>query len=88
MGGDNSPDKTIEGVKIFIDKNKTSNDFIINIFGKEDLIIEKLKKYKINSSAINIIDSQKVISDEETPMTAVKNSKIQVCELYSTSVRR
>ena len=75
MGGDNSPDKTIEGVKIFIDKNKTSNDFIINIFGKEDLIIEKLKKYKINSSAINIIDSQKVISDEETPMTAVKNSK-------------
>jgi len=75
MGGDNSPDKTIEGVKIFIDKNKTSDDFIINIFGKEDLIIEKLKKYKINSSAINIIDSQKVVSDEETPMTAVKNSK-------------
>ena len=22
MGGDNSPDKTIEGIKIFLDKNK------------------------------------------------------------------
>ena len=27
MGGDNSPDKTIEGVKIFLDENKTQNDF-------------------------------------------------------------
>ena len=26
MGGENSPDKTIEGVKIFIDKNKSNDD--------------------------------------------------------------
>ena len=32
MGGENSPDKTIEGVKIFLDKNKFNDDFIINIF--------------------------------------------------------
>ena len=48
MGGDNSPDKTIEGIKIFFDKNKSKNDFILNIFGKEKLIKEKIKKYKIN----------------------------------------
>ena len=35
MGGDNSPDKTIEGVKIFLDKNKSKDDFILNIFGKK-----------------------------------------------------
>ena len=35
MGGDNSPDKTIEGIKIFLNKNKNKNDFILNIFGKE-----------------------------------------------------
>ena len=75
MGGDNSPDKIVEGIKIFLDKNKKSNDFILNVFGSETDIRDKLKKYNINSNSINIINSIKVISDEETPMTAVKNSK-------------
>ena len=74
MGGDNSPDKTIEGIKIFLDKN-TKDDFILNIFGKELQIKEKIKKYKISSDNINIINSETVVSDEETPLTAVKNSK-------------
>ena len=75
MGGDNSPDKTIEGVKIFLNKNKSKNDFILNIFGKESLIKEKIRKYNISSNSIEIIDSKTVVSDEETPLKAVKNSK-------------
>tara|TARA_A100001015_G_C14899967_1_gene676026 strand:+ start:1 stop:1041 length:1041 start_codon:yes stop_codon:yes gene_type:complete len=75
MGGDNSPDKTIEGVKLFLDKNKLNNDFILNIFGKKDELSYKLTKYKISSSHINIINSNSVVSDKESPMTAVKNSK-------------
>ena len=75
MGGDNSPDKTIEGVKFFLEKNKDTDDFILNIFGKEKTILEKIKKYNIKSNQINVINSEKVVSDEETPMTAVKNSK-------------
>ena len=75
MGGDNSPDKTIEGIKFFLDKYKSKNDFVINIFGKEDLIKKTIKKYNINSTSIEIFDSQTVVSDEETPLTAVKNSK-------------
>ena len=75
MGGDNSPDKTLEGVKIFLKKNQSSNDFILNIFGKKDLIDEKLKKYNISSNLINVIHSDTVVSDEETPLTAIKNSK-------------
>ena len=50
MGGDNSPDKTIEGIKFFLDKNKSKDDFILNIFGKEDEINDQFKKYKINSN--------------------------------------
>ena len=38
MGGDNSPGKTIEGVKFFLEKNKNKNDFIINLFGDETKI--------------------------------------------------
>ena len=75
MGGDNSPDKTIEGVKKFLEKNNSKNDFILNLFGKEKEIMEKIRKYKIPEKNINIINSEKIVSDKETPLTAVKNSK-------------
>ena len=75
MGGDNSPDKIIGGIKIFLDKNKFKDDFVINIFGKEEVINNTLKKYNINSNSVNIINSKSVVSDSESPMTAVKNSK-------------
>ena len=75
MGGDNSPDKTIEGIQFFLEKNKKNNDFILNIFGKEDELRISLEKYKVNSTNIQIINSDTVVSDKEKPMTAVKNSK-------------
>ena len=75
MGGDNSPDKTIEGIKIFVDKNKSNDDFILNVFGRENEILDKLEKYKVNPSLINIINSNNVVADDEKPLTAVKNSK-------------
>ena len=75
MGGDNSPDKTIEGIKLFLEKNDKNNDFILNIFGREEVLTEMLDKYNISSSNIKIFNSNTVVSDEEKPMTAVKNSK-------------
>ncbi len=75
MGGDNSPDKTIEGIKIFIEKNISKDDFILNIFGKENELNELINKYKISKKYIKIINCDKIISDKETPLTAIKNSK-------------
>ena len=75
MGGDNSPDKVIEGISIFIEKNRLKNDFVLNIFGQEKVINEKIKKYNIKSNLINVVNSENVVSDEEKPLTAVKNSK-------------
>ena len=75
MGGDNSPEKTIAGIKIFLDHYKSKDDFILNIFGREKDIKEKINKLNIISDRINIINSNTVVSDEETPLTAVKNSK-------------
>ena len=74
MGGDNSPDKTIEGISFFLKKNK-NNDFLLNLFEDKNKIEEKLKKYKISSKLIKVIHTESVVSDEETPLTAVKNSK-------------
>jgi phosphate acyltransferase len=75
MGGDNSPDKTINGVLLFLNKNSKNNDFLLNLFGDEAKIKEKLKQYKISSNFIKITHTESVVSDEETPLTAVKNSK-------------
>ena len=75
MGGDNSPDKTIHGLKLFLDLNSKENDFSINLFGDEEKIGSELSKYKINQNKIKIFHTSSVISDEETPLSAIKNSK-------------
>ena len=75
MGGDNSPDKTIIGIKLFLDNNNTKDDFFLNIFGKKELINQKLKEYNVKSNNIKIFDSKNSVSNDETPLTAIKNSK-------------
>ena len=75
MGGENAPTKNIEGIKIFLNKNKFKNDFIINLYGNEKILKQKLSEFKIQNKNINIIHADSVVSDEETPLTAIKNSK-------------
>ena len=75
MGGENSPDKTVEGIGIFLKKNKNINDFQLNIFGDQKKIEEKLKNLNISSPFIKIIHAESTVSDEETPLKAIKNSK-------------
>ena len=75
MGGDNSPTKTIEGIDLFVKKNTSKDDFKINIFGDETKIQKELLKYQISKNKIEIIHTNSVVSDKETPLTAVKNSK-------------
>ena len=75
MGGENAPDKTVEGIGIFLKKNKNINDFQLNIFGDQKKIEEKLKNLNISSPFIKIIHAESTVSDEETPLKAIKNSK-------------
>ena len=75
MGGDNSPDKTIEGVHLFLKQNAKNNDFLLNLFGDEKKIKDKLLKYKISSNLITVTHADSVVSDKETPLKAIKNSK-------------
>jgi phosphate acyltransferase len=75
MGGENAPNKTIEGVHLFLKKNLKKNDFILNLFGDKNKIKLLLDKYKISSDLIKITHTESVVSDEETPLTAIKSSK-------------
>jgi len=75
MGGEQAPKKNIEGINIFYNNNKNRSDYFFNIYGDEALINEEIKKYKIPSEIYKIHHSKTVVSDEETPLTAIKNSK-------------
>ena len=75
MGGENAPQKTIAGLKIFLNKNKFKDDFIFYLYGDKNLIEEEVKICNIAEKFIKIIHTEGVVSDEETPFTAVKNSK-------------
>ena len=75
MGGDHSPDKTIKGIKLFLEKNKFNDDFVLNVFGREENIKKIILEQNIKTDKINIINSSKIVSNEETALTAVKNSK-------------
>ncbi|MDC0433642.1 phosphate acyltransferase PlsX [Pelagibacteraceae bacterium] len=75
MGGDNSPDKTVQGIGFFLKKHSKNNDFFLNIYGDEKIINDKLNKFKISSKFFKIIHTDSVVSDNQTPLTAIKNSK-------------
>ena len=47
MGGDNSPDKTIEGINLFLKRYKNKNDYFFYLFGDTDKVENKIKKLKI-----------------------------------------
>ena len=75
MGGDNAPFKTIKGVYLFLKNNVSNSDFQLNLYGDQIKLKEELSKYKISKENIKIIHAESSISDEETPLTAVKNAK-------------
>ena len=75
MGGENAPKKNIEGLNIFLSKNKSNNDFIIHLYGDESVLKKEISKFNISNDLIKIVHTEAVVSDEESPMTAVKNSK-------------
>ena len=75
MGGENAPYKNIEGIHLFYKKYKNENDFFFNIFGNEQKVNSELKKYNIPEKNYKIFHTASIVSDNETPLTAVKTSK-------------
>ena len=44
MGGENAPKKNIEGLNIFLSKNKSNKDFIIHLYGDENILKKEISK--------------------------------------------
>ena len=46
MGGEKSPEKNLEGVNIFLERNKKVTDCFFYFFGEENQLKKKISKYK------------------------------------------
>jgi len=72
MGGENSPAKVIEGIKLH---SKSSNDVVYKIFGDEKLINPLISKFSIDHKIIEIYHTDESISDDDTALSAAKKGK-------------
>ncbi len=72
MGGDNAPDKVIEGISIH---SKVSDNIKYKIFGNEKLIYECIKKYQISNKIFDITHTDKKVEGEDTALYAAKRGK-------------
>ncbi len=72
MGGDNSPNKVIEGIK---HHHQNSKDTIYNIFGNVKLINPLIEKYQLPKKNIEIIHTEKFVENEDSALVAAKKGK-------------
>ena len=73
MGGENSPDKNLDGIELFIKRNKNLNDYFFYLFGNEDLINKKIKKKSLKN--FKILDTKIIVSDDLPALSALKKGK-------------
>ncbi len=72
MGGENSPYKVIKGIENHF--SSTSNVFY-NIFGNKNIISPIIKKTNLSNQNFELFHTEKLINDEDSPLTAAKKGK-------------
>ena len=72
MGGDNSPNKVIEGISLH---SKSSKNVNYKIFGNYDLLNPLIHKYKLSNERFNLTHTDKVVEAEDTALSAAKRGK-------------
>ena len=84
MGGDNSPQKIINGI---IHHYSSNNDVFYKIFGDEQKII-KLIDNKIKKNNYQIVNTLNKVSSEDSPLEAAKKGKDTSMWLAIESVKK
>ena len=72
MGGENSPNKILEGIKLAIQKNQELSFFL---YGQKNIIDKEISKNKSIIKNCEIIDTKDVVLDNESPLSAAKRGK-------------
>ena len=72
MGGDNSPNKIIDGIELYSQNNK---NIFYRLFGNKNLIEKSLNNKKINNQNYEIIHTDDSVKGEDSPLVAAKRGK-------------
>ncbi len=72
MGGDNSPNKVIDGIELYQKKNK---NIFYKLFGNKFLISESLKNKKIDNQSYEIIHTENNVKGEDSALSGAKRGK-------------
>ena len=72
MGGENSPYKVLKGVEIFL---QTEKNIKIIFFGDELSINNQIKKNNFKIFNFEIVNTQDIISDEDSVNTILRSKK-------------
>ena len=85
MGGDNSPNKVIEGISLH---SKTSKNVNYKIYGNSRLIAPLINKYKIPADRFDLIHTDNMVEGEDTALSAAKRGKDTSLWLSIESVKK
>ncbi len=72
MGGDNAPGEIIQGAVLAVQEKK---DLKVTLVGKEDVIRSGLQEYNYDSNQIEIVHADEVITNNESPVIAIRRKK-------------
>ncbi|MBQ2981493.1 MAG: phosphate acyltransferase PlsX [Lachnospiraceae bacterium] len=72
MGGDNAPGEIVKGA---VEAVLASEQVMIKLVGKEELVKEELAKYEYDKNRIEVVNATEVILTEEPPVKAIKSKK-------------
>ncbi len=72
MGGDNSPNKIIDGIELYSKENK---NIFYKLFGDKNLIQRSLLNKKIDANNYEIIHTEESIKNEDSALAAAKRGK-------------
>ena len=72
MGGDNAPGEIVKGA---VEAVLASEQVIVKLVGKEDIVNEELAKYEYDKERIEVVNATEVILTEEPPVKAIKSKK-------------
>ena len=74
MGGENSPNKIIDGIEISL---KTNQENFFYLFGQKNLLEKKISKNKFIQRYCEIVNSEDNVLDDESPLVAAKKGNWQ-----------
>lgn len=85
MGGDNAPGEIVKGA---VEAILASEQVIVKLAGKEEVVKEELAKYEYDKERIEVVNATEVILTEEPPVKAIKSKKDSSIVVAMNMVKR